>query len=121
MYRFISFMCLTIIFCGPILGGCNQPQTSNSPASSAQASPTATVTPNAATAAAVKEAMSKAGAPVLPGASPGVTPSIPAVIPESMRRPLTLEEICNLVPDKRDLILKAQGRPNACDSLKKKK
>ncbi|HWQ31936.1 MAG TPA: hypothetical protein VNQ79_03565 [Blastocatellia bacterium] len=63
--------------------------------------------------------MSKSGGPAA-GASPAVAATVPPAIPEALRRPLTIEQICALPPATRDMILKAQGRPNACDSLKKK-
>ena len=51
--------------------------------------------------------------PPTAGGSPGpaVKASIPAVIPDRLRRPLTLEEIMKLPPETRDMILRAQGRP----------
>jgi len=46
---------------------------------------------------------------VLPG-NPNVKATLPPTIPESLRRPLTREEIERLPPPARDMILRAQGR-----------
>ena len=46
-----------------------------------------------------------------PGATPRVQGTIPPGIPERLRRPLTREEILQLPPATRDMILRAQGQP----------
>jgi hypothetical protein len=52
-------------------------------------------------------------------AVPGQMPKSLEAIPERLRRPLTLEEIKQLPPETRDMILKAIGQPLPSPSPKK--
>ena len=54
-------------------------------------------------------------------AVPGQQPKSLNDIPERLRRPLTLEEIKQLPPESRDMILKAIGQPVPSASPAKKK
>ncbi len=54
-------------------------------------------------------------------AVPGQSPNSLNAIPERLRRPLTLEEIKQLPPETRDMILKAIGQPVPSPSPSPKK
>ena len=119
-----------------------QPQTGSAPAGApaAQASaqpaqPQASAQPSASVNPAISAAMSKPGVPVMvkpgekaaspaaqskPGATAQSPAAIPNSIPERLRRPLTLEEINQLPPETRDMILRAQGRLATSPAPKKK-
>lgn len=126
MKRFVSLVLSpAVISLCLVLAGCKgQPETKKPEAAAPAATTQSSATPQSdAVNKAISEAMSKPGVPAPGQTKPGATPAaakLPPSIPESVKRPLTVEEICNLPPDARDMILKAQGRPDACAKLKKK-
>ena len=99
----IRFIATTLIFAIVFTLGCSGRSSEGS------ATPTPTPTPSPVT----SSAPVMGPVPPVVGGSPGpsVKASIPAVIPDRLRRPLTLEEIMKLPPETRDMILRAQGRP----------
>jgi hypothetical protein len=54
-----------------------------------------------------------------PVAAPSVQATIPANIQDRLRRPLTDQEIMQLPPETRDMILRAQGKPIPTPTKKK--
>lgn len=93
-----SFLVALAIIAVMIVGCTSKKTTSN-----AQPSPS----PAAAGAGGGAATASKPGAT----GTPVVQGTIPPQIPESLRRPLTHEEIMRLPPETRDMILRAQGKP----------
>jgi hypothetical protein len=85
-----------------------QPTAQASPQAAAAASPTVVASPGAAN-------------PNQAIAVPGQVPKSLEAIPERLRRPLTLEEIKQLPPETRDMILKAIGQPVPSPSPSPKK
>ncbi len=101
---------LVLIFTAVFVGACREKaQTNSTPQANASPSPQQGVTLPA-----------NVVASPLPGASvnpnqavavPGQMPKDLNSIPERLRRPLTLDEIKQLPPETRDMILKAIGQP----------
>ncbi len=107
MNRFVLLLLVSTVV---LSSACREKaQTTNQPNAQAVASPAApvvTVSP-------------QPGASVNPNqavAAPGQMPKSLNDIPERLRRPLTLEEIKQLPPETRDMILKAIGQPVSAGS-----
>jgi hypothetical protein len=104
MHRLFLLLLISITV---FVGACREKAQTNAPAASASPSPQQGVTSNTKVAA-------SPGASVNPNqaiAAPGQMPKDLNNIPERLRRPLTLEEIKQLPPETRDMILKAIGQP----------
>jgi hypothetical protein len=114
---------LLLISTAALVGACREKAQTNAPAA-ANASPSPqqglTLPANAANPAGSPQP----GASVNPNqaiAVPGQMPKDLNQIPERLRRPLTLEEIKQLPPETRDMILKAIGQPVPAGSPAPKK
>lgn len=109
------------------LVGCSQPPAPGGN-TNAQASPSAapaSVSGAAASPAPASSIPAPMMSPIAPDAKAGGKPAkdqkpLPPALWERMTRPLTLEEINQLPPETRDMILRAQGRLPASPAPKKK-
>lgn len=116
MKRSGSFFCLVLLAAFGLSGCREKAQAPASPSANAAVSPAPGANLPAATVST---------SPLPPGTvnpnqaiAPGQAIDLKA-LPEQMRRPLTLEEIKNLPPESRDVILKAIGQPVPTASPKK--
>lgn len=110
---------LLLISIAVFVGACREKAQTNAPAASASPSPQQGVNLNTKVAASPQP-----GASVNPNqaiVAPGQIPKDLNSIPERLRRPLTLEEIKQLPPETRDMILKAIGQPVPAGSPTPKK
>jgi hypothetical protein len=103
---FISVVGLSALGCREKAQSGAQPSAQASPQTAA--SPAVTASPGAAN-------------PNQAVVAPGQLPKSLDAIPERLRRPLTLEEIKQLPPETRDMILKAIGQPIPSPSPSPKK
>ncbi len=99
MNRFVLLFIVSTVL---LAGACREKaQTTGSTAAPTPAAPVVTVSPQPVA----------SGNPSPAVAVPGQMPKSLNDIPERLRRPLTLEEIKQLPPETRDMILKAIGQP----------
>lgn len=114
---------LLLISIAVFAGACREKAQTNAPAQ-ASASPSPRQGVNLPATAANPTGSPQPGASVNPNqaiAVPGQMPKDLNQIPERLRRPLTLEEIKQLPPETRDMILKAIGQPVPAGSPTPKK
>ena len=95
---FISVVVLSALGCREKAQSGAQPSAQASPQTAASPAPAVAASPGAAN-------------PNQAVVGPGQLPKSLDAIPERLRRPLTLEEIKQLPPETRDMILKAIGQP----------
>jgi hypothetical protein len=107
MHRlFLLLLISTVVFAG----ACREKAQTNAPAA-ASASPSPQQGVNLPANVAVSPLPGASVNPSQAIAVPGQMPKSLNDIPERLRRPLTLEEIKQLPPETRDMILKAIGQP----------
>ena len=106
-----SFVLLLFISTIVLVSACREKAQTNSQAAPTPAAPVVTVSPQPAGSVNPNQAI----------AVPGQMPKDLNQIPERLRRPLTLEEIKQLPPETRDMILKAIGQPVPAGSPAPKK